>query len=132
MKKEIDEFEIMKKYKFFKPELGVQHTLMCFGFECGKGWNPLLVNLFDEIQKLNPSDEFEIVQVKEKFGTLRVYTEGSSGEVIDNQIDKLIEEAELKASKTCEHCGSDGEMNGQGGWYRTICTKCLEELKKGK
>ena len=38
---------------------------------CGAGWYPLLVRLEDQIARLAP--EFEIYQVKEKYGTLRFY-----------------------------------------------------------
>ena len=110
---------IMKKYDFIKPEKGPQHTLMCFGFECGEGWYSIIEKLFEDIKKLNPSKDFEIIQVKEKWGGLRVYTNYTTDE-----IEKLINEAEEESFKTCETCGEAGERSTKGGWTKTICSNC--------
>jgi hypothetical protein len=44
---------------------------MGFGFECGDGWFDLVYDCFIRISEANC--ETVIVQVKEKFGGLRVY-----------------------------------------------------------
>jgi len=61
-----------------------------------------------------------IAQVKEKFGTLRFYT--------DNCTERdyaLISFAEAMSAYTCEDCGDKGESGAPqgGGWIRTACSK---------
>lgn len=115
------ENEIMKKYEaFIKPMKGPQETLMCFGFECGTGWYGILERLFEAISKLDKPENFEIVQVKEKFGGLRVYTNYSTDE-----IEALITEAEKEADNTCEICGEPGTLCTNGGWLKTMCETCM-------
>lgn len=54
-------------------------------------------------------------QVKEKFGTLRFYTNGN-----DEYVDGLISMAESMSARTCEVCGTVGKLH-QGAWIRTLC-----------
>ena len=120
-KRESETKRIMQRFKpFFKVEKGIRRTLMGFGFECDMGWFPILEKLFEDIQKLNPPEEFEIIQVKEKFGGLRVYANYSSDE-----IEKLIDEACEKASKTCEVCGKEAVLCTNKGWLKTVCPECI-------
>ena len=58
-----------------------------------------------------------VQQVKEKFGTLRYYCNGS-----DN-MDRLINLAKILSAVTCENCGKYGKIR-QGGWIRTLCDDC--------
>jgi hypothetical protein len=114
------ENELMEKYqKFIHPEKDLQTSLMRFGLSCGEGWYPLLERLFEAISKTNPPENFEIIQVKEKFGSLRVYADNSSDE-----IDNLITKAEAESIKTCERCGNEGKLVSKRGWWRTICDSC--------
>jgi hypothetical protein len=106
---------------FFKPERPVTEALMAFGFECGDGWFDLIYKLCEEIAALKP-DDFEVFQVKEKFGGLRFYlVSGASDE-----IHSLITKAEERSYHICENCGAD-VPNGpskKGGWISTKCEKC--------
>ena len=111
--------EIMERYKFFRPERPVSEGLMCFGFECEEGWFPLLVRLFDKIKKIRKkSRKFEVMQVKEKYASLRVNCECSTDE-----IEKLIDKAETESLHTCEVCGEKGSIHHKGTWYKTLCDK---------
>lgn len=56
-----------------------------------------------------------IVQVKEKFGGLRFYTEGGSS---DHRL--AIGFAEAMSVRTCEVCGSPGKPTNNG-WIKTLC-----------
>lgn len=100
-----------------------------FGVECGEGWHELLKPVFDYIENYNKdkSDENKIIveQVKEKFGTLRFYCS-----FYTDELEKLIEEAENKSDVTCESCGSTKDVGKTGGWIRTICKKCVEDMAK--
>lgn len=74
---------------------------------------------FAEVKPKFP--KIEAVQVKEKFGTLRFYTNHS-----DEYIDGAIMMAEQMSSVTCETCGKPGELQG-GGWLYTACEEHLQE-----
>lgn len=92
-------------------------------FECGDGWFNLLYNLSKGIQELIDdgieSPDFNVVQVKEKFGSLRYYSNGSVEET-----DKLVDEAKKLSSITCEICGKPGICRDIGGWLTTLCETC--------
>jgi len=81
MKPELDKLLCERYPKLFaNRHARVHESLMCFGFECGDGWFDLIDVLCSTIQSYldsNPSkQQVVVVQVKEKFGTLRFYTEG--------------------------------------------------------
>ena len=81
----------------------------------GQGWAKLIDRLFDA----KPQDTV-IIQVKEKFGGLRFYTDESTEE-----FQNLIDEAEEESYKTCQNCGTAGTLNTDRYWVVTLCTKCL-------
>jgi len=62
-----------------------------------------------------------LVQVKEKFGTMRFYVDGGTP-VMHN----YIEFAEAMTSRTCEVCGDRGKSR-TGGWIRVLCDKHSRE-----
>lgn len=105
------------KYKWLKCAL-----------ECGHGWDDLLDRLFmlmhDRWNRMefHEDDRFVVMQVKEKFGTLRVYT--SFG---DDSIFGMIAMAESASSFICENCGSSGARLIGKGWLVTRCTSCVPE-----
>jgi len=103
---------------YYKP---FRETSMCWGFECGDGWFGLVRDLS---ARLEPCGVFA-VQVKEKYGSLRFYTEPVPVEVAD-EVDRLIDEAEAKSEVICELCGEPGKLN-DGGWLKVRCEKCWEE-----
>jgi hypothetical protein len=117
----------MKKYTFIHPDPTLQNNLMAFGLECDQGWYPLIEELFDKMQSLvdNNSDysDMEIVQVKEKYGELRVYIMPDY-----DALDDLIDEYTKKSIHICEVCGKPGTLQDIGGhWYKTICQECLSK-----
>ena len=98
------------------------------GIECMTGWDDLLDRLFflmhERWQRMecHEDDRFSVMQVKEKFGTLRVYT-GGAGEMVHG----MIAMAESCSSFTCEQCGaSDARLTGKG-WLTTRCRICTPE-----
>ena len=112
---------LFDRFKFFHPEKSLRESLMSFGFEHDDGWFKIIWNLCEKIESL-AKDTFEVLQVKEKFGTLRFYTSSST-----NEIEKFIDEAEELSSKTCELCGQEGSLHTSGGWLKTLCSKCATE-----
>jgi hypothetical protein len=144
MRQELDE-KLCKDYpKIFANRNGdMITTAMCWGFECSDGWyntiNALCYNIQEHIDwkistrerllKNNPHnlkvpDEVEqvvAVQVKEKFGTLRFYTNGG-----DDYTHGLISMAESMSAVTCETCGAPGKRRGRG-WIYTACVAHTHE-----
>jgi hypothetical protein len=100
-----------------------------FSFECEPGWAGLLERLFRDLGHiLRPTGDMIIIkQLKEKFGTLRVYWQGA----VDNDTDALIDDAILLAAfrseVTCQTCGQPGQMRKSGfGWYHVACDSHAE------
>lgn len=95
-----------------------------FGFECNAGWSGLLDDFFAVVDRVLPADAvFGLLQVKEKFGGLRIYYGIDSP--IPDDIMRAIREAELRASARSEHicetCGKRGRMSNRGGYYTVVC-----------
>jgi hypothetical protein len=65
-------------------------------------------------------------QIKEKFGTLTVYSAGG-----DEYCRGAIDMAEGLSSRICEDCGNPGKIR-PGGWIRTLCDTCDLERKPKK
>jgi hypothetical protein len=124
MKKELDEY-LCKTYPkmMVNRDKNMQETCMCWGFECGDGWFPILNQLMGNIQHhidwKNRTEEVvaqvTLDQVKEKFGTLRFYYTGG-----DDYISGLVSMAESMSGITCETCSKPGTSTG-GGWIKTAC-----------
>jgi predicted transport protein len=127
----------MKKYYFIKPDPTYQDNLMEFGWECGEGWFPIIeeaLNKIEEIIEKMPKKEqkvfkksFEILQIKQKLGGLRIYVNMRTDEIVET-----IVEAEEKAEQTCEVCGKPGKLREVNRWLFTSCdehyNKKLEEI----
>lgn len=64
------------------------------------------------------SESLRVLQIKEKFGGLRIYVSQETPESL-----ALIKDAEQRASKTCEYCGKPGELVNNG-WAKTLCPTC--------
>ena len=89
---------------------------LAFGFEVGPGWHPLLLSLFASLPP-----ETRILQVKEKFGGLRVYADTTK------KGQALLEQAETESYSTCEHCGATENVSTEGRWLKTLCKACREQ-----
>lgn len=85
----------------------------------GAGWIPLVEQAIDEIE----SKGGFILQIKEKFGGLRIYTAGGDFDAIDT----IVRDAEQKAAVMCETCGQPGKIRTERYWLKTLCEKCNNE-----
>ena len=95
-----------------------------FYTECGRGWFKLLIPIFEYINKYNESrlinfEKIQVLQIKEKFGTLRFYTS-----FITDELDSLIRIAMKKSKNTCEICGKRGKLVELNGWWSARCKGC--------
>lgn len=58
-----------------------------------------------------------LVQIKEKFGSLRFYYDGGNA-----TIENYVTFAEYMSRNTCEVCGAPGESHNDG-WVKVLCDK---------
>ncbi len=100
--------------------------------QCGDGWYQLIhvlsADIYKEAMRIGrdpaiPVSWPAVVQIKEKFGTLRYYMRNSTGE-----IQALINAAEQKSRTICEDCGKPGELRSP----EIHCVKCHACLLKAK
>jgi hypothetical protein len=80
----------------------------------GAGWAPLINEVFDFIEQ-NKITNARIIQVKEKWGGLRIYTD-----FINNALDAKIRDVEKRSFTVCEVSGAPGKLRNCNGWYRTL------------
>jgi len=122
MRKELEQKLVKRFPSWFSVNGGVYHTLMPFGFQCGDGWVNILWRLCVDLEPMvmelqaETGDRFEVVQVREKLGTLRFYVSHHS-----DAINERIAEAGKEASHTCEVCGQPGKQRKTGGGVRAVC-----------
>lgn len=84
----------------------------------GEGWNDLLKELIDKLIEIGWDKR--ISQIKEKYGGLRFYPEGTTADGW-----KLIQSYEGASYNVCEVCGKDGVVR-KGGWIKTLCEEHAE------
>ena len=169
MKQEL-ELQLVEKYPdFFRGrDEPLTQSLMAFGCECGDGWYELIETFckfvkstlkhagFVELKEEYRTGEhkghthapyidpdFKFMQVKEKFGTLRLYYSLQqpddpnkhmfNEESIDSRYDQVWgavhaydNYTDYLSGRTCEKCGNPGKLY-TSGWYRTLCLEHAEE-----
>ena len=90
------------------------------------GWQDLLDRALARIAAAvvgEPADSgIRIVQIKEKYGTLRLYYDSRklSAEAL-GKAQEAVDLAEARSACTCEECGAEGRLYDRGGWYLTRC-----------
>lgn len=90
------------------------------GGHVNPGWVSIVDELHEKVLEIDPN--VSVAQVKEKFGGLRYYYDTDSDRA--DEIEKLVDEAERLATRTCEVCGKSGETSAWGrGWLNTLCPK---------
>jgi len=129
---EKQEFEKKLKYKY--PNLYADiwkdpmQTCMAWGVETGIGWFELIEKMSEKLEPICKKYGCKMSQIKEKFGTLRVYMSHYPKEV-EKEIDDIIDEAERESEKTCEECGKPGKLYTKG-WCMVRCDDCKKEEEK--
>ena len=101
-----------------------------FGVEHNSGWMGLTLPILDEIKHYNQGKEIEdqvhILQIKEKFGSLRIYLDNAPEYIRD-----MVRKAEKNSYLICENCGSPINVTTKGpGWIRTLCKECRDKRNK--
>lgn len=121
------------KLRAMAPHLFPSPLINLYPIQCGDGWFSVLAVCFMQLDRLiaaEPPDKraaYRAVQVKEKFGTLRVYQDKAP----TNAMGVVIEEAERMSAKTCDVCGKRGESRSGAGvsnpfWIRVRCDEHVD------
>ena len=134
------EHELCTKYPkiFTNPSKVGDEDQLYWGIECNAGWYNIIDTLCATIQDhidhnrnliqrateeqdiptlagIREIPQVEVLQIKEKFGTLRFYYSGG-----DVYVEAAVTLAERLSARTCEDCGAVGERRS-GGWIKVLC-----------
>jgi hypothetical protein len=109
-----------KKYEFIE-------SVDFEGFECNEGWDRLILTALDIVEahldskhRNDPNAGHIILdQVKEKFGTLRIYYTDYSKS--PEYISGVFDFAEMMSHHICEKCGKPGSTRHNLSWMQTLC-----------
>lgn len=123
--------ELINKYpKIFKDYEG--NPGQCNWLDLPKGWIPVVDKLCGAIQdyvdntswysggEKHKPEQVTCVQMKEKFGGLRFYTNGHN-----DVIEGMIKMAEYLCDNTCDECGSEEDLGITAGWISVKCRTCI-------
>jgi len=118
------EFYEKHKYLFELMHVERPHYPIRWGYEVGKGWIPIIEKFIEKLDEIDTDNVVRIFQIKEKFGTLRLYLEHSTKEA-----ERLVDAYETMANFVCEECGAPGEYRGGLSWVQTLCDDCYEKAR---
>jgi hypothetical protein len=130
MRKELEQKMRERWPGWFNPEADVRQTLMSWGFCHDDGWFSILWRHFENLEPLVAAFEqesgfqFEVLQVKEKFGSLRIHVNHAN-----DAIRQRLGAAQLESLHTCEICGQPGKQHS-GDWSKTLCDEHKAQLNK--
>lgn len=86
-----------------------------FDVACGDGWRDLILWAIQRMVAADPN--LRVLQIKEKFGSLVISAESQNEDVW-----RVMEEAEALSVKVCESCGDPGELVPRR--HVTLCVAC--------
>ena len=98
-------------------------------YTIGPGWWHIIDRVLTDIAETEPDAaaiEPANVEIKEKYGTLRIYILHDSFRD-PAHIESLIDSAEEESSRTCEECGRPGTLHTIHGWDSTLCENCASK-----
>ena len=112
------ENELFEKYPhLFQDGEG---AVSCRTIDVGDGWFPIIEKFlkasYEHFEATGISiDEFQIIEIKEKFGSLRLYSN-----VYEETIFKLSEQAYDESLHICELSGQPGSLFTKFGMVKTL------------
>lgn len=119
-----------------------------YGSHLEAGWVGLVRSLLLDLDAmLLDSQAFAVLQIKEKFGTLRFYWRLDDQNIVHadlhlpqgsqrielppdvasdlfTRIRLRVTQAEKKSAEVCERCGAPGTLSTRG-WWKVRCHSCL-------
>lgn len=92
------------------------------GYVC-PGWEQLIRDMLSEIASISDKRSApEFTQIKEKFGTLRVY-----GYNINDDEQEILDRYTALSAETCMTCGAFGQMREKNRWLYVACDEHKED-----
>ena len=130
--------KLVKKYPWLAPrdywsgkiDKNYDYTWINWGW--GKGWDIAFGQMYmdelgDAIKKSGLQKSFCILEVKEKYGQARCYT--NTG---DKEIFSIIDKYETISEHVCMVCGKPDVHMTYAGWWYPCCKECWEKSKYNK
>lgn len=86
------------------------------------GWYKAFGKILErELREATANDpEFEIYDIKEKFGELRIYHNG------DKKVNEIVDAFTVISQYTCVSCGKLGVGSTKRGWILPFCRECYK------
>ena len=107
-----------------KPLEDYDYTFIEWGW-CN-GWDKAFGQMFmDELGaaiKEAGQKDYMIVQIKEKYGSARLYDNGST-----EKVHRIIDKYEIISQNICMDCGREAPMINNTGWIMPMCPKCFRK-----
>lgn len=127
---------LIKRYPFLLPRniwngymLDHYDYTFTLADEIPDGWriafgDQMLEEIRDECIKCNYLDQYTIIEIKEKFGALRLYT----GPVPSNsRLSEIAYKYEAMSEKICIECGEPAKYISTG-WISPYCKNCAQKI----
>lgn len=124
--------KLVKKYYWLMPKnvwsgkIPKDYDYTWINWGCSPGWEKAYGNMYmeelgDEIKRIGQKD-FMILQEKEKYGSHRLYTNGTS-----EKAHEIIAKYEHISEHVCYFCGRPDTHVTDMGWVLPVCPKCYEK-----
>jgi hypothetical protein len=110
----------------WRDELVLRHPELFRGTahpEVDDGWADLIDRAVERIAEAAKAGRspVRIVQIKEKYGELRIYTDRVDDTATAAAVDEAIALATARSACTCEVCGAEGRLHERGDIFATAC-----------
>ena len=119
-----EENEIVEKYPFLRV-VNEQSKFPMIDLEIPDGWIKLFYQMCDDLKvqliKENSLDSFRIIQAKEKYNYLRIYTNIDCSD----DVNIIIRKYETMAHFICSQCGEPADVETQG-YFLSFCADCYK------
>ena len=93
-----------------------------------EGWMNIVLKADRMLSFIDP--DYEILQIKEKFGGLRYYFQTNKNGTEWDIMMAITCYAEERSFNTCEICGSFGKLRDDRYWMQTLCDNCVIDRDK--
>lgn len=141
--------EWVEKYPFLRfkdnrcyPWQNTEEIESCWMFNLPVGWQISFgVQMCDELMAAlgKYADDFIIIQLKEKYNSIRLYWDWADKDYIDEEskemnaindmIDNIIHKYDEISYNTCVVCGKPATKYTKSGWLQGYCSECYERFR---
>ena len=96
------------------------------------GWriafgNKMIRELDKILRKANYQNNYQITEIKEKYGQLCWYSNGVPSNIIKDY-NKWYDKYINKSIKTCIECGKKGKIDYKNYWKIPLCKRCRKKV----